>query len=107
MRLSSLNQRLRGDVSVEIGPRVLREIVQLAAPHRIPVVTPGKHFGIQPLVESGGPAAPAPFFTKKPESPILLGGAALADIVGQNPQAAPVTCMHPRPFCAPPPQPPP
>jgi len=52
--LSALNQRLRGDAAVEVGPHMLREIVQLAAAHRVPVVAPGEDFGIQPLIESGG-----------------------------------------------------
>src|SRR5271155_5878824 len=49
-----LNQRFGGNVSVEVGPHMLREVIELAAPHRIPVVTPGKDLGVQPFVESGG-----------------------------------------------------
>src|SRR5580658_5583151 len=51
--LTRQNLRLRGDAAVEIGPHMLREIVQLAASHRVPVVAPREDFGIQSLVESG------------------------------------------------------
>src|SRR5579859_6919518 len=80
----SLNERLRGNASVEIRPHVLREIVQLAAPYRVPVVTPGEHFGIQPLVEGSGEAGLSLLETVEGNTHIHVVGAVLENVVDQT-----------------------
>src|SRR5882672_1264618 len=92
--LAGLNQGLGGDTTVEIGPHVLREIVQLAATHGVPVIAPGKHFRIQPLVKRGGEARLGFFETIERNSHIHMVGAVLENVMDQTVERPHEFYMH-------------
>src|ERR1700688_3656369 len=81
--LSNEHQRLGSDTPVKIGPHVLREIVQLAAPNGIPIEAPGEHLGVQSLVESGGEFRLSFFETVERNSHVHVMRAMLENVVDQ------------------------
>src|ERR1700733_11770121 len=62
---------------------MLREVVQLAAPHRVPVVAPGEDFGIQSLVESGREPRLSLLEAVQRNAHVHMVGAVLENVVDQ------------------------